>query len=102
MYDKNLKYQPVIYPDGMVAIHETIIDKDGTVKYASYDPVKLQTIGSMGDIESMLRMVYTHLRRLKPITEQELEALVYGVENTSMEIADDDDNVIDLVDYFSK
>ncbi len=39
--------------------------------------------------------------RVKPITEEELESLIYGSESTEIVVGDDEDNVIDLVSYMA-
>lgn len=101
MLDNNFKYQPVIYPDGTVSIHETIHDNEGNITSASYEPVRLEAT-SIGALEMLLRQVYRQLLRTKPITEDELEAMIYGSESIEdIPEDEDDDNVIDLVTYFA-
>lgn len=96
-----LKYQPVIYPDGNVAIHETIVDGDGNVLSVSYEAVKLEAL-SVGELEDLLRQVYRNMQKTKPITEDELDSMVYKVEMDDNLDIEQDDNVIDLVDYLSR
>jgi hypothetical protein len=97
---QKLQYQPVINSDGTVAIHESILDNTGTIISASYSPVKLEAI-SFGELQEMLRLVYRHLSATKPITEEDLEALIYGTESVELDEDFESDNVIDLVDYLA-
>jgi hypothetical protein len=100
MLEDNLKYQPVVKDDGMVAIHETIIDDEGNVRAATYEPVRLEA-NSIGELEALLRLVYRHMRKYKPITEDELEALVYSDVDCPINDEEGDEKVIDLVTYFA-
>lgn len=93
-----LKYQPVLYPEGTVAIHEVITDREGNITSASYEGVRLEA-PSLGELETLLRQVYRQLQTVKPISTEELEGMIYGVESSSFD--DEDDNVIDLVTYFA-
>ncbi len=93
-----IHYQPVVSSDGLFSIHEIIKDKDELIS-VSYEPVRLQA-SCAGELDHVLRQVYRHMQRTKPITEDELDSLLYKVETTP-DIEDEDDNVIDLVDYFS-
>lgn len=96
----NLRYQPVLHSDGTVLIHETIIDDEGNIQSASYEAVRLDA-ASMGDMQDMLRQIHKDIQTVKTITEDELDAALYGMEATS---SDDlqDDNIIDLVEFFAR
>lgn len=97
-----LKYQPVIQLDGTVAIHETLVDDSGVIQSATYEPIRLEAV-SLGDMSVLIRSVAKALNSIKPISVDELEALMYSVDKDEflMEEEDDNDNVIDLVSYFS-
>lgn len=95
----NLRYQPVLRFDGTVAIHETILAEDGTIKSATTDPVVLQA-QTFGELDQLLRQIYRHIQKCKPITEEDLEVLLYGA--SSEDDLELDDNVIDLVDYLAR
>lgn len=99
MSKQTLHYQPVIYHDGTVAIHETIVEANGTIKSATHEPVILQA-ATFGELDALLRQVYRHIQKCKPINEEELEVLIYGA--SPEDDLDPDDNVINLVDYFAK
>lgn len=101
MHENNLRYQPVINPDGSAAIHETLIDREGNVKSATYEPVRLEST-SLGELEYMLRLIYRQLMKIKPITAEELESLVYGSESIELDVELAEDNVIDLIDYLAR
>lgn len=94
-------YRPVLSSDGIFSIHEIIKDKDGTLVSVSYEPVKLQAT-SAGELDHILRQVYRSLQRTKPITEDELDAMMYHtITSDSEELDETDDRVINLVDYFN-
>lgn len=95
-----LRYQPVLLTDGTVAIHETIIDSKNTILSASYQPVKLEAV-TFGELQELIRQVYRHMTTIKPITEEELEDIIFG-SNPDIEDFDSDDKVIDLVTYMGK
>lgn len=95
----SLRYQPVIYSDGTVNILETIIDDEGQIKTASYEPVRLEG-NSIGEIQEIMREVYKDLRKTPPITEHELDAIMYGVASVA-DIEDEEDNVINLITYMA-
>jgi hypothetical protein len=96
---ETLRYQPVMHPDGTVAVHETLIDSEGIIRQASYEPVRLEAL-SVGDLESLIRNAYRDVRKVKIITDDDLDAMIYGLDSQTIE--DEDDNVIDLVEYFSR
>lgn len=97
----SLKYQAVIYSDGTVCVHETILDATGNIKSASQEPVKLEA-PSLGELDMLMRQIYSHMRKIKPITEDELDAAIYGAESVEefLKESHEDDTVINLVDYF--
>lgn len=98
--ENKLHYQPVINLDGTVAIHETILDKDKKILSASYQPVQLSAL-SFGELQEMIRLVYRHMSMTRPISDEELESLIYGTDEPELDEDFDVDNVIDLVDYLA-
>ncbi len=94
-----IHYQPVVSSDGLFSIHEIIKDKDELIS-VSYEPVRLQA-SNAGELDQMLRQIYRQMQRTKPISEDELDSLLYKVETTP-DIEETEDTVIDLVDYLAR
>lgn len=101
MFDKYLRYQPVLKADSSIGIHEVVLDDEGTVVNVSYDSVRLEA-DSMGQLEQMMRHVYRDIRNQKPITEDELDMLLHQVESQPEYEDDYEDNerVIDCTEFF--
>lgn len=103
MYDKYLRYQPVLTSNGTVAIHELVVDREGTVTGFSYSPITIEC-DTVGDIAAMLKHIYRDLRLYQPIPEEELESMFRYVPQDSDEDEEDyehNDNVIDLVEFLA-
>lgn len=102
--DVHLRYQPVIHVDGTIAVHEAIVDDLGTIKTASYEPVRIEGV-DIGDLTILVEKIQSHIELYKPITEDDLDAIIYGQEFLEPSIDTDDeseDKVVDLLDYFAR
>ena len=91
-------YQPVLSSDGLYAIHEIIKDGDELLS-VSFEPVRLQA-PSLGELDHMLRQIHRQMHQVEPITDDELDGLLYSTDAV-LDTEDKDSNVIDLVEYFS-
>ena len=93
-----IHYQPVLSNDGLYAIHELIKDGDELMS-VSFEPVRLQA-PSLGELDRMLRQIHRQMQQVKPITDDELDGMLYSTEAT-LDTEDTSDNVIDLVDFLA-
>lgn len=94
----NLRYQPVTKADGSVSIHEALVTDEGNIQACSYDSVYLQA-EDIGELQALLRQVYNDIRKFKAISEEELDAELYGKDEYINEFSNDEDNVISLCEY---